>query len=73
MKNHSFPNTLPKAMRQQAALRKTKTPDVLVQQAVLNAVMTGRKGGVHQSQASRRQHLDAARLKDAQKEAQFKH
>jgi endonuclease/exonuclease/phosphatase family metal-dependent hydrolase len=69
MKNNSFPNTLPKALRQQAALRKLKTPDVLAQQAALNTVMMGRKGGVHQAQQSRREQLASVRIKEAQREA----
>lgn len=68
MKNNSFPNTLPKAMRKQAELRALKTPDVLAQQAALNSVMLGRKGGAHQAQTSRREQLDAARVKEAHKD-----
>ena len=55
-------------MRKQAKLRMLKTPDVLAQQAALNTVMTGRKGGAHQAQLSRREKLDAARVKEAHKD-----
>jgi hypothetical protein len=68
MKNHSFLNTLPKATRKQAKLRKLKTPEVLAQQAALNTVMSGRKGGAHQTQTNRRAQLDAVRIKEAHKD-----
>ena len=60
-------------MRKQAELRKLKTPDVLAQQAALNTVMTGRKGGVHQTQQSRREQLDSARTKEAKNELHKAH
>jgi hypothetical protein len=68
MKNNSFPNTVPKAMRKQAELRKIKTPDVLAQQAALNTVMLGRKGGAHQAQPSRREQVATVRAKEAHKD-----
>jgi hypothetical protein len=57
---------LPKALQQQARLRKTKPPAVLAEQAALNTVMLGRKGGAHQAQRSRRELLSLARLKESQ-------
>ncbi len=56
---------IPKALRQQAVLRKIKTPDVLAQQAALNSVMLGRKGGSHQTQPSRREQLAKVHVKES--------
>lgn len=53
-----------KTLRQHAAKRRTKTPAVLAQQAKLNGVLQGRKGGVHQA-PTKAQKLAAARLKEA--------
>jgi surface antigen len=59
---------IPKALRQQAQLRKIKTPDVLAQQSALNSVMLGRKGGAHHSPANRREQVAKVRAKEAHKE-----
>jgi hypothetical protein len=56
---------LPKSLRKQAALRKTKTPDVLAQQAALNTVMLGRKGGSHRA-TSKADLLAKVQVKEAQ-------
>jgi hypothetical protein len=53
---------LPKALQKQADLRRTKTPDILAQQAVLNTVMQGRKGGAHTKPSSKRDKLAKIKL-----------
>jgi hypothetical protein len=59
---------IPKHLRQQAKLRQLKTPDVLAQQAALNMVMLGRKGGVHFAQASRREQLAKVHAQQSHKD-----
>jgi hypothetical protein len=61
---------IPKKMREQAKLRALKTPDVLAQQAVLNTVLRGRKGGSHRSTPSRREQLAMVHQHETLKELQ---
>jgi surface antigen len=58
-------NQVGKALRKQAQLRKTKPPAVLAEQAALNTVMLGRKGGVHRSEQIRRERLAQVAMKEA--------
>jgi hypothetical protein len=62
---HPMTKCLLKKIRQQAQLRQLKTPNVLAQQAVLNAVLMGRKAGVHQGLPNRRAQLKAALIAQA--------
>jgi surface antigen len=64
MKNTAIPS----ALRKLAKLRQLKTPDVLAQQAALNNVMLGRKGGAHQTQPSRRELVANLRALEAHKD-----
>jgi hypothetical protein len=56
---------IPKALRQQAEKRQTKPPAVMAQQAALNTVMLGRKGGAHRSELSRKERLAQVAIKEA--------
>ncbi len=58
-------NQISKALHKQAQLRKTKPPAVLAEQAVLNTVMLGRKGGAHRSDQGRRERLAQVAIKEA--------
>lgn len=53
---------LSKSLDKLAKKRKSKPPAELAQQAALNAVMAGRKGGAHLAKPSRRDSRDAARI-----------
>ncbi len=53
---HSIKNVLKNA-KKATAPRRAKTVAVLAQQAVLNTVLLGRKGGVHHSQTKKREQL----------------
>lgn len=57
--------SIPKALRKQAALRQLKTPAVLAQQAALNEVMLGRKGGAHTAPQQRQARLAQIQAKEA--------
>jgi hypothetical protein len=48
---------LPQTLQKQAALRHTKTPAILAEQAVLNGILLRRKGGSHHSQIKKREQL----------------
>jgi hypothetical protein len=58
-------NQVSKNLHKQAQLRKTKPPAVLAEQAALNTVMLGRKGGLHRSEQSRRERLAQVAMKEA--------
>lgn len=60
MKNTPF---TAKSLRQQSALRRVKTPDVLVQQAQLHQVLLDRKGAAHRT-LRKRDLLQLARVDD---------
>jgi hypothetical protein len=64
MKSQHLPKKLPKSLLKQAALRRVKTPIVLAQQAVLNSVMLGRKGGLHMVQGNKRIRLNAVSMQE---------
>ncbi len=59
---------IPKALRKQAQLRQLKTPNVLAQQAALNTVLLGRKGGSHQTQPRLRERLAGVHAKESRQE-----
>jgi hypothetical protein len=58
-------NQVSKNLHKQAQLRKTKPPAVLAEQAALNTVLLGRKGGAHRREQSLRERLVQVAMKEA--------